>query len=196
MGGAIAAEYPGDLRRHRVGVCESHPLVRRRFDVHLLSTRGEPMRSCLLVLLLTIAPAAAGGQEATDTFEVVFPANRAPHRSSSMFIEADALAAPPVSGPIELRRGSSLVAVFQSHQLLLIANRSAVGTRVFEVETQQGAYEISADRMQFTTQHGLIVFWVGEEVVATVSAGQVAFVADRSARVEAHPTHRSIPSRR
>ncbi len=140
------------------------------------------MRSWLLVLLLTVAPSVAGAQEPIDTFEVVFPMNRPQHRPSSIFLEADGLGA--VNGPIELRRGSSLVAVFQAHQLFLIANRSTRGARVFEIDTQQGSYEISADRMHLAAQHGPIVFWVGEELVAAVSPNHVLSVVDRSARVE------------
>lgn len=140
------------------------------------------MRVWILVLLLTVAPSVAGAQEPIDTFEVVFPMNRPQHRPSSIFVEGDGLAS-PASGPIELRRGSSLVAVFQAHQLFLIVNRSARGTRVFEIDTQQGSYEISADRMQLAAQHGPIVFWVGEELVAAVSPNHVLSVVDRSARI-------------
>ncbi len=141
------------------------------------------MRIALIALLLVACPAFVTAQERADTFEVVLPDHRPQHMERSLLLEADGFATLPSHGLVELKRGSSLVGLFQSHNLLLIANRSAQGSRTFEVQTHQGSFEIVADRMQSAMQNGPIVFWVDEEPVAVVSPGHVLMIIDRGARV-------------
>ena len=128
------------------------------------------------------------GQVPADTFAIVF--NQHSHVQSrdpagnEVLLVADEISLPDSYGLIELRAGPSLVAVFQLHHVVLIANRSRGGSRSFVVRTSSGSFTISADRMLTLNPNGPITFWVGDDPVGVVNPQAALLVADSAVTVE------------
>ena len=119
-----------------------------------------------------------------DTFEI-FLANQSSLANSAdgVRIEADRLEL--VQGNLVVLRSESFaVAVFQSHQVQLVVNRSARGVRTFDVISQMGgSVEVHADRM-VPQQNNVILFYTGDRIVGLASQNGIQMVIDRDARLE------------
>lgn len=139
-----------------------------------------------LLAVALLAPTSGAAQMPPDTFEIVFPAHgpRPVAAGEAIRIAADALDVPPVYGLIELRRGPNVVAIFQMHQVMFLANRSVRGARTFTIHAADRTYTISADRMHAGQNNAPIVFWVGDRPVGAVNPNSVSMVTDSASVLE------------
>lgn len=110
-----------------------------------------------------------------DTFEVYYQA-RGPGILGPSRVVADELDAVGY-GMISLKSDGEIVAIFQTHQVVAVLNRTVSGERSFRIQLQQGQIDFSADRI-IPSQSNMILLFSGGAVKGVVNTGQMQSIMD------------------
>jgi hypothetical protein len=111
-----------------------------------------------------------------DTFEVYLQSRGHLSPMVPLRIAADELNTAAHS-MVSLTANGRIVALFQSHQIVAILNRSRAGARSFRIELNQGEIDFTADRI-LPFQSNQVVLYVDDLVSGIVTTNQVRAVVD------------------